>query len=117
MDILQLSKAVLNYEALTVSSLVQDLYRSKQPLAEIAKPRTEDATLLSISAALLELLASQWHQQPPNWTQEVRGVSQPLFLIKHAQTMKYLRQLCETQSPEPLKKRNLFATPNFLEFV
>ena len=31
--------------------------------------------------------------------------------------LRLLRALCETQAPEPLRKRRLSAPPNFLEFA
>jgi hypothetical protein len=34
-----------------------------------------------------------------------------------AETMKRLRTLCETQAPEPMRKRRLYAPPIFLEFA
>jgi hypothetical protein len=42
---------------------------------------------------------------------------EPIFLLEAAARMKRLRALCETQSPEPLRKRGFYAPPNFLEFV
>jgi hypothetical protein len=66
---------------------------------------------------LVELFALRLQQQPPWWTKEVGAVSEPTFLVKSALTMRRLRELCETQSPEPLRKRGLFAPPNFLEFA
>jgi hypothetical protein len=31
--------------------------------------------------------------------------------------MKRLRTLCETQSPEPLRRQNLYTPPDFLKFT
>ena len=70
-----------------------------------------------MTAALLELFASRMKQEAPSWTAEVGPLSEPIFLLKAAETMKRLRQLCEAEAPEPLRKRGLYAPPNYLEFV
>jgi hypothetical protein len=43
--------------------------------------------------------------------------SPPFYLLKVAASMKRLRELCETEAPEPLCKRGFYAPPNFLEFA
>jgi hypothetical protein len=70
-----------------------------------------------ISAALVELLAERQGQNPPAWTQEIGALSEPFFMLEAASSMKRLRMLCETQSPEPMRKRRLYAPPHFLEFA
>jgi len=112
-----LSPAAVTYDWLALRSLVQELYRSGISLSQQEKPDWSDHRLLVIQAALLELLAKRWQQVPPAWVAEVGSLEEPLFLVKSALQMSNLRQLCETQAPESLKKRNIFATPNFLEFV
>jgi hypothetical protein len=44
-------------------------------------------------------------------------VPEPVFLLESATRMKRLRILCETEAPEPLRKRGLFAPPDFLTFA
>jgi len=112
-----LSPAAVKNDWLTLRSLVQELYRSGIPLNQQEKPDWSDLRLLVVQAALLELLAQRWHQTPPTWVATVGGLEEPIFLVKSALQMPNLRRLCEKNSPEPLKKRQIFATPNFLEFV
>ncbi len=112
-----LAGAALEHNALELNSLVQDLWRSGTPLASCPKPTAANPRLLSVAAALLELLAQRWEQDPPAWVNEVGGVSEPFFLLKYAEKMPHLRRLCEMESPAPLKKRGLYAPPDFLRFV
>jgi len=70
-----------------------------------------------VAAALIELLAIRKGEEPPAWAVETGGLEEPFFLLKMAATMKNLRVLCETQAPEPLRKRLLYAPPNYLTFV
>ncbi|MDX9993465.1 MAG: hypothetical protein RBS68_15595 [Anaerolineales bacterium] len=113
----QMAQAALKRDSLQLRSLVQDWVRSDRLASELSRPQTKDARLLSISAALAELLAERQGQNPPAWTQEIGALSEPFFMLEAASTMKRLRVLCETQSPEPMRKRRLYAPPNFLEFA
>jgi hypothetical protein len=51
------------------------------------------------------------------WVKNVSPLTEPVFLLKSAATMKRLRFLCETESPEALRKRGFYAPPNYLEFA
>ena len=113
----QLAQATLEQDHLKLRSLVQDLTRSKTDFNLIPRPSTTDLHLLVISAALTELLAQRNNQISPAWTKEIGALKEPFFLLKSAATMKHLRILCETQSPEPMRKRLLYAPPHFLEFA
>jgi len=113
----QLAQAALKRDHLTLRSLVQDFARAKIDYSQIPRPVTEDIRLLVISAALTELLAQRNNQIPPAWTKEIGGLKEPFFLLESATKMKRLRVLCETQSPEPMRKRLLYAPPHFLEFA
>lgn len=113
----QLANAALSGESLLLRSLTQDLLREQPRLSTYPKPQTKDVRLLAAAAALLELLASRSQQAPPPWTKEVGPLPEPVYLLKAATQMKRLRTLCEDEAPEPLRKRGLYAPPNFLEFV
>src|SRR5215203_608841 len=113
----QLAEAALQRDSLRLRSLVQDMIRSHMNWSSLARPQVKDPRLLTIAAALAELLATRQNQTPPAWTNEIGALKEPFFLLRSAETMKRLRILCETQSPEPMRKRQLYAPPNFLEFA
>ena len=113
----QLTEAALKRDNFTLRKLVQDFLREAKPLRDYPRPHTDDPVAMAIAAGLLELLALRVRQQPPVWTSEVGPSPKPIFLITAAESMKRLRKLCETESPEPLRRRLLYAPPNFLEFV
>jgi hypothetical protein len=113
----RLAEAALNQESLLLRSLTQDLLCEQPNLSEYPKPQTNDPRLLAAAASLLELLALRLRQTPPSWTQEVGALPEPIYLLKAAANMKRLRVLCETEAPEPLRKRGFYAPPNFLEFA
>lgn len=113
----ELAIAVLEYDSLLARTLVQVYYDLKLALTHIEKPVTEDSDILVTSAALIEMLSMRRGQNPPDWTKDVGPLVHSRFLLKAATSMQRLRRLCETEAPEPLRKRGLFAPPNFLEFV
>ena len=113
----QLAEAALQRDSLRLRSLVQDITRAGINWSSMPRPRTNDVRLLAIAASLAELLAMRQHQAPPMWTKEIGALKEPFFLLQSAEKMKRLRVLCETQSPEPMRKRHLYAPPNFLEFA
>ncbi len=113
----QLAQAALDRDHLKLRSLVQDFSRAKMDYGKLPRPSVTDSRLLVISAALAELLAQRNNQTPPTWTKEVGALKEPFFLLNSAATMNRLRTLCETQSPEPMRKRLLYAPPHFLEFA
>ena len=113
----QLAEAALQRDSLRLRSLVQDLTRAKTNWSTLPCPKTNDERLLVIAASLAELLATRQNQTPPAWTKEIGALKEPFYLLRSAETMKRLRVLCETQAPEPMRKRHLYAPPNFLEFA
>jgi hypothetical protein len=113
----QLAEAILKKESITVRSLVQDFFSENPCLTDIPRPSVDEANLLAASASLLELFASRLGQEAPAWTKTIGPLPEPIFLLKAAATMKHLRELCERESPEPLRKRGIYAPPNYLEFA
>ena len=113
----QLAEAALQRDSLRLRSLVQDLTRAHVDWGSLKRPSTNDTRVLAVAASLSELLAERQNQNPPAWTKEVGALNEPFFLLRSAETMRRLRVLCETQSPEPMRKRRLYAPPNFLEFA
>ena len=113
----QLAQAALARDHLKLRSLVQDLTRSNLDFNTLPRPSTTDQRLLAVTASLVELLATRQKQNPPAWTKEIGPLKEPFFMLESAASMKRLRMLCETQSPEPMRKRLLYAPPHFLEFA
>lgn len=112
-----LAEAALAGESLRLRSLVQDFLREAPRLADIPKPEVGDPQQLALLAALLELFAHRRRQAAPAWTAEVGPAPEPVYLLQAAATMPRLRRLCEVESPEPLRRRRLYAPPNYLEFA
>jgi hypothetical protein len=112
-----LAKTALQRDSLRLRSLALDSVREHPELASVPRPSTSDQQILATAAALLELFAQRAGQPVPAWTRDVGPVLEPVFLLEAATRMKRLRALCETEAPEPLRKRGLYAPPDFLTFA
>ena len=112
-----LATTALRRDSLRLRSLAQDFVRDHPKLAAIPRPNIDNQQILGTAAALLELLAQHTGQAAPAWTREVGAVPEPTFLLEAATHMKRLRALCKSEAPEPLRKRGLYAPPDFLTFA
>jgi hypothetical protein len=112
-----LADAALSGDALRLRSLAEDWLREVRDFQIVPAPLSNDPTRLAISAALVEMFAERAHQTAPNWTRTVMAAPEPLFLLREAKTMKRLHELCEEQSPLPLRRRRIYAPPDFLTFA
>ena len=117
MQLEDLAAAVLSGDMLTARQWVKDAARAKFDWSSAVAPNSADLTLLSIAAGLAELLAERAGQPAPSWTQSVAPAPAPRFLLNEAARLPRLRNLCETESPLPLRRRGLFAPPDFLTFA
>jgi len=112
-----IARAALAYNALMVRALLQDLLRASPDWASIPKPAAVDENTLVVAAALLELLALRAGAEPAAWTRETGPAKEPIHLVRAALTMPRTRARVEAESPEPLRKRNVFAPAEYATFV
>ena len=113
----QIVEAALAQEALQLRSLIQQFLRNNPRFEALPSFSSEDPVKFALAAAIIELLAEQTNQLPPSWTIEAGALSEPIFLLKSAEKMKRLRQLCVEKSPPSFKKRGFYAPPNYLTFA
>jgi hypothetical protein len=113
----ELAEVAVSGDALHLRSVAQDWLRENRRFDAVSPPTTQDPTRLAVAAALVEMFAERAGQSAPDWTRDVGEASEPLFLLREAKTMKRLHKLCEEQSPLPLRRRRIYAPPNFLSFV
>lgn len=114
MDLLDLVNALLSYDALTARQWLADAQRSGFTWSKVPAPSGLDPTASALAAGVAELLASRAGQPPPAWTAKIPAAPKGVFLVRAAETMPRLRVLCEQEGPEPLRRRRLFAPPEFL---
>lgn len=114
MDVRDLVRALLEFDAIGARQWVADALRARIQWHEVPAPVDLDPTQLAVAAGVVELLAERAGQAPPPWAREVPALADGIFLVRSARSMPRLRLLCEQQGPEPLRKRRLYAPPDFL---
>jgi hypothetical protein len=117
MDLRDLVRALLGFDALVARQWLADAQRSGFVWSEIPVPMGLDATELATAAGVAELLAARAGQPPPSWAASVPPAPERLFLVRAAASMPRLRSLCEREGPEPLRRRGLLAPPEFLSIA
>lgn len=108
---------ILNNEALEVRSRVQDWLRSAPTFGNEPAPKSTDPRIRAVAAGVVELLAERAHQPPPTWTRTVGALGMSLYLVAAAHQSEKLRARVERESPEPLRRRRVYAPPGYLELV
>jgi len=114
MELLELVRALRNHDTLAARQWVVDASRAGLHLRDFPEPKGLDAVGLAIAAGVVELLASRWSQPSPDWTCNVPAAPTPFFLVQAAAHLPRLRRTCETEGPEPFRRRRLLAPPDFL---
>lgn len=114
MDLRNLVDAILVGDLLTARQWVADAQREHMNWEKLPCPQELDNREMSVAAGLVELFASRAGQKPPRWTAAV-GAAEPLVLDPGLETMPRSFAQAKAKGPEPLRKRNLFALPDFLK--
>src|SRR5215218_4938289 len=114
MELRNLIDAVIVGDLLTARQWVADARRKHLNWEGLAYPKEFGGTAMIVAAALVERLASRAGANPPAWTADV-GADDPLVLDPGLEDMPRSFAKAKTAGPEPLRKRNLFALPDFLD--
>jgi hypothetical protein len=117
MELPELVQALLSYDALAARQWVADSLRTNLSWKDVPRPRDLDEVGLGVAAGVAELLSLRAGQQPPAWVAAVAAVPQPIYLVRSVASMPRLKQLCDEESPEPLRRRRIYAPPEFLKVV
>lgn len=113
----QIAAKILDDDPLEVRSLVQDYQRQAPALAGEARPVGTSAKVLVVAAGFAELIALRTGQEAPGWAANVGPLDEPLYLVKAALRSRKMRERIQRESPEPLRTRNVYAPPGYLEIV
>jgi hypothetical protein len=114
MDFNELITALVDGDMLTARQWVADATRARIVWVDVVRPQDLSPEELAIAAGIAELLASRSGEPPPAWTADVLPAPEPVYLVRAARHFPRLRQLCEQEGPEPLRRRRVLAPPEFL---
>lgn len=112
----QVAASALAREGLRTRHLAQTFLRHTPHLAEVPEPTVQAPNVRAAAAAFVELFAERRAEQPPHWAAHVQREGAPIFLLT-CKPGSFTYQLCLTESPRPLRERNLYAPENYLTFA
>jgi hypothetical protein len=114
MKVRDLVDAVLSGDLLSARQWVADAQREGVTWESVPYPRELAGREMTVAAGLIELLAERAGKRPPPWTSSVGAERLPLVLDPGLEDMPRSFARAQAAGPEPLRKRNLFALPDFL---
>lgn len=115
MDIREIVRALLAGDLLTARQWVGDAQRAHVNWKQMTQPRDLSDREMSVAAAIVELLAARMGAAPPDWTKTIGAVTELLVLDPGLEKMPRSFERAKTAGPEPLRRRNLVALPDFLD--
>jgi hypothetical protein len=113
-DTLALGRALMGHDAMGLRILVAEIMLDPLQLARAPEPDTTVGHERAAAAAIVELLCERAGITPPDWVSSVPALSEPHFVLSHAQRLPRLRALCLEESPPALRRRGFLAPPDFL---
>jgi len=113
-ELRELVEALLSYDTLTARQWIAEAQRSGLDWTDVPAPQGLDPTASALAAGLTEMLAARAGSRAPAWTKGVPAAPERVFLVRAAAVMPRLRATCESEGPEPLRRRGLLAPPEFL---
>jgi len=114
MELPELVRAVLAGDLIAARQWVADAYRGGLEWERLDRPSGLNEREMSVAAGIAELLAARRGATPPPWTLAVGSLSEPIVLDPGLENMPRSFTHAKSDGPEPLRKRNLLALPDFL---
>jgi hypothetical protein len=115
MDLRNLVEAIVSGDLLTARQWVADARRIGVEWEQIERPIGLGEREMAIAAAMAELLAARAQARPPSWTATVGAQREIVILDPGLERMPRSFARAKAAGPAPLRKRNLFALPDFLD--
>jgi len=114
MDIRDLVRSILSGDLLTARQCVADAQREQFRWDELAMPGDLTERELTVAAGIVELLAMRNGSTAPRWTTAIGGLRESLVLDPGLEQLPRSFARARIAGPEPLRRRNLVALPDFL---
>jgi hypothetical protein len=114
MELTDLVCHILSGDLVAARQWVADAHRERIKWSTVKRPIDLSGRELTVAAGLVELLASRAGEAPPPWSHGIGPEPTPLVLDPGLERMPRSFAHATTDGPEPLRKRNLVALPDFL---
>ena len=115
MDVAELVRALLAGDLLTARQCVADAQYACIRWERIEEPHGLSDQEMAVAAGIVELLASRNGGTSPAWTKTIGALGEPLILDPGLEQMPRSFAQAKIAGPEPLRRRNLIALPDFLD--
>lgn len=115
MDLRELVAALLKGDILAARQFVADAARGNLRWDRMELPAGLSSRERAVAAAIVELLASRAGMSAPAWSQSIGPVRGMLVLDPGLESMPRSFARARIAGPEPLRKRNIVAPPDFLD--
>lgn len=115
MELTDLVRAILGGDLLAARQWVADAQRARIQWQRFEKPVGLDEREMTVAAGLAEMLAGRAGALPPSWAVSVGPQEQVLVLDPGLERMPRSFEQAKKNGPEPLHRRNLIASPDFLD--
>jgi hypothetical protein len=115
MKLEDLVEAIMRGDLLGARQWVSDTRRAGIDWPTVARPEGLSARALAVGAGMAELLAERARTAPPAWVSDVAVQGEPMVLDPGLEKMPRSFAYAKKFGPEPLRKRNLIALPDFLD--
>lgn len=115
MDLTDLVHAILTGDLLAARQWVADSQRARIEWERCEKPAGLDEREMIVAAGLAELLAGRAGIPAPPWTTSVGPQEGLLVLDPGLEQMPRSFEQAKRNGPEPLRRRNMIASPDFLD--
>ena len=115
MEVGDLVHAILAGDLLAARQWVSDAKRAHLRWGAVPYPDSLTGREMTVAAGVIELLANRAGETPPSWTHAVGAEREPLVLDPGLDQMPRSFARAKASGPEPLRRRNLVALPDFLD--
>jgi hypothetical protein len=114
MDLSELVRAIVTGDLLKARQWVADAYRRDVVWMLLERPNGLNDQELTIAAGVVELLAIRRRATAPAWVFTVGASHESIVLDPGLEKMPRSFERAKMSGPEPLRRRNLVALPDFL---
>jgi len=114
MELRELVTFILSRDLLSARQWVADALRAGFRWESVQRPNGLNERELAVAAGVAELLAERAGSRAPPWTSTIGACRESVLLDPGLDAMPRTLARAKTAGPEPLRRRNLIATPEFL---
>lgn len=114
MDLRELVRALNDGDLLAAREWAQEASRRPGEISSLELPRELTKTERAVAAGIVEMLALRCKVTPPAWVESIGPAPEEVWLTRHGRRLPELRERCRRFGPEPLRRRRVFAMPEFL---